>query len=118
MNGTINLSDNKVALTFTGLSIDQAGELTKYASTLITTGTKRVESVSTTDEETTTTTTKKAKKKTGPTLEDVVEALRTYAESESREEAIKIMKKTAGVTTVAKLDEDQYQDVIDALAID
>lgn len=59
----------------------------------------------------------KSKKKKAPTRDDVLDALRAYAEEHSKEKAIKILEKVGGVKSALKLEEDKFEKVINALAI-
>lgn len=63
---------------------------------------------------------KKAKKK-GPTIDDVHDACQVRAKAggkAGRAEVLKILKKGWKVESVAELDEEDYQDVIDALEVE
>lgn len=57
---------------------------------------------------------KTASKKKGPTADDVREKLREVVEETSSTEAKRILKEVGDAKTVPELDEDLYQDVIDA----
>lgn len=59
----------------------------------------------------------KSKKKKAPTRDDVLDALRAYAEEHSKEKAIKVLEKVGGVKSALKLEEDKFEKVINALAI-
>ena len=57
---------------------------------------------------------KKGGKAKGPTIDDVRNALREYAKLEGKDAAREKLKEVGDVDSISELDEEKYQDVIDA----